>query len=1125
MKIFKINAFIDQNFIVQMTRTSFICMVLFILAFNCLAVNTYSQTARLSMNVNNPNLKDAIVEIKKQTEFDFLYSKDIEPLYRENASITVDNGTIEDVLSQLFKNSRIDYRIINKTIVLVPGSLENNALQGFTITGIVTDSEGNPLPGASVVIKDAARGTVTDLNGAYSLQVPAGNTVLVFSFVGYTTQEFIAGDQRVINVTLSEDARELEEVIVIGYGTAKRQEYTGSVGSVKVENTSLALMPNLNALESLKGTVAGMNIGAVNSAGGEPNMLIRGQNSINGDNKPLILLDGVIFMGSLADINPNDIASYDVLKDAVSSAAYGSRSANGVISITTKKGRSPKPVITLNASAGVQTWPNRPEVLKGEEWLEIVNLRNGNSEGTTSWLSAGELANRENNKETVWLDEATRVGTMQDYQLSVSGGREGINYYLSTSYNNNHGVVIGDEFERISVFGKINTDITGWLNIGADANFSRLNYQNVHAAINVAQLMSPYGVMYRDDKGNLERYPYGQSLANPLWGVEDNTRDRLDMRNSFRLNTYAVVRLPWVKGLSYRIHFLPNLRQSRIGNFFHENYYIGEGEGIERYAPAETQKQLTNANGNMLQNRTYSYVFDNILTYKNTFGKHGVEATLVATRDRTEFDRTYITGKDFVANGNTSLGMWALHKAGVQTITQGPDWERANIGYLARANYSYESKYFFTGSVRRDGASVFGENRKWGTFAAAGVAWRITEENFMKRIDFLNNLKLKFAWGQNGNQGVDPYTTLSKVVNGATSGLPYEFSNTGSTIYYGLNQTEMGNADLGWEKTNAWNIGFESAWLRNRLFVDLDMYYSQTTDQIFERNIPVMTGFKTVYSSMGRVDNKGVELNIRSVNIEAGDLTWMSNLTFWLNRNKLVKLYGELDANGKEKDDIDNSLFIGKSLSAIYGFRQIGIVQEDDTEYIAQTGIQPGMPKYADLDGKAGISADGDREILGYGKENFRLNLGNTVSYKGFELYVLVTGIFGGNNWYMKENTRAYLMGTGGRFNENTVAKPYWTPENKSNEYPALGFVGDGGKFLGLQSHGFVRIQDIAFSYTFNQPWVKAAKINALKVFFTAKNVAWFTKWDGGDPETAARYFDDTLPVVATYSLGLNVSF
>jgi len=991
-----------------------------------------------------------------------------------------------------------------------------------TITGVVRDVDGTPLEGVSVQVRGTSRGTATDVNGQFQLQTSAGE-VISFSAVGYVQQDLTLGNQRTLEVTLELEASDLDEVVVVGYGTTKRKDFTGSVGSLNLETSPVALAPNLNVLESLKGNVSGLNIGATNSAGGEPSILIRGQNSIHGVNTPLIVLDGVIFMGSLSDINPSDIATIDVLKDATSAAAYGSRSANGVIAVTTKRGRTGKPVISFNSSVGFQQWQNQPVMLKAEEWIEMVNARNQYTPGTTTWLKAGELANREAGRETVWLDEVTRTGAMQNYQAAISGATEHINYYLSTSYDNNESVIVGDQFNRLAVLGKINAQVTRWLELGVDAGFSRRDYSGVAANVGVAQTMSPYGVMYRDDRGNLEKYPYTQSSINPLWGVDDDTRDNEDFRHNYRLNSHAVVKVPWVDGLSYRINYLLNQDQTYYGNFYYESNYVQEGESPNRYSPATIQGFLTNANGSIDRRKTFSYVFDNIVNYNKSFGAHALDVTLVATRDYSKYEQEVATGSDFTANGNTILGIHGLHKATVQRIDLNGT-ERTNIGYLGRINYAFNDKYFFTGSYRRDGASVFGTDNKWANFWAAGIAWRITSEPFMASFGILDDMKLKFSWGQNGNQGLGPYGTLSAIANAASGGVRYEFSNTPGKVYYGLYQSSLGNASLGWETTSSWNAGFESAWLGNRVFADLDVYFAKTTDQIFTRNIPVMTGFKTMMTSMGQVNNTGAELNLRTVNVQKSNLTWSTTVTFWKNFNKLVSLYGEdLDGDGIEDDDIANSLFIGKSLGAIFGYEQIGIVQEDDTEYIGLTGAAPGSPKYRDLDGQPGITA-ADRKILGYEKENFRLNFSSHLTYNNWALYVMVTGTFGGNNMFLRSNPSAYMTSGTGRFNDNLHYIPYWTSSNPSNVYPSAIFSGDG-RFVGLQSRGFVRVQDVTLSYTFNQPWLSAAHIGSLKVFATAKNLATFTDWFGGDPETGARIRENVMPVTSTYSLGVNLSF
>lgn len=1056
----------------------------------CLQVSAEGFSQQITLHVKNASLEKVFEEIGKQSGYHFFFN---ERLLKDARKVSVDlqNVTLQQALDACFYNQPFNYVIMEQIVVVKkkdsPEPLRLSVPVLMLIKGKITNEKGEPLPGASIKLRNSNVGTTTNPNGEFTLNVPDNTAVqLEVSMIGYKTLFIQPTNLNNVLITLFEEPTTLDNFVVIGYGTTRRQDFTGSVSSIRLEGSPLAQMPNMNALEALKGNVSGLNIGATNRPGGQPDMLIRGQNSISGNNDPLIVLDGTVFLGSLSDINPNDIASFDILKDATSAAAYGSRSANGVIAITTKKGRLGKPVITFNTTTGWQTWQNEPVMMKGAEWIEVVNARNKYTPGSINWMKPGELANKDAGRETNWLDEVTRTGMIQTYQAAVSGATPTVNYYLSAAYDDNKGIVRGDDFNRMNVLAKLKANVTSWLELGVDGSFSKRDYSGFEASIGEAQTMSPYGVMFRDAEGNLEKYPYTQSAINPLWGVDDGTRDNMDLRNNYRLNANALITVPWVKGLTYRATYLINLNESKLGNFTYQDFYVAEGEGLARYSPATIQGFLSRANGNLERNNTYSYVFDNIINYKNTFVRHGVDVTLVATRDYQRYERINTTGSDFAANGNTTLGMWGLHNSAVQKVVLDGN-ERANIGYLGRVSYSYNNRYYLTGSFRRDGASVFGANNKWAHFGAVGFAWRISEETFMKKIEPLSNLKLKFSWGQNGNQGIGPYGTLSTVANGAPGGVRYEFSNAPGTVFYGLFQNTLGNADLGWETTESWNAGFESAWLHDRLFVDVDMYVAQTTDQIFTRNIPVMTGFKTIQTSMGQVNNRGLEINIRSVNVQMRNFTWSSGITFWRNRNKLMRLYGEdKNGDGKEDDDLANGLFIGQPLYAIYGYEQIGIVQTDDAEYIALTGAQPGAPKYADIDKSPGITA-ADRKILGFAQDNFRLSLSNTFTYKDLDLYVMFAGVFGGDNYYLKNNAAAYLTSGTSRFNDNMTSKPYWTPENKSNTYPSAYFSGDG-RFLGLQSRGFVRMQDVTLSWRVKQDWLNAARINSAKVFLSGKN-------------------------------------
>lgn len=705
-------------------------------------------SAQISLSMQNKSTREVIREIEKVSDYRFFYNDNLSGL-NTKISVSAQGENIRDVLEQIKSQAQITYIIKeNNQIVLSALGYVSSSTQQNTrkITGIVKDQSGEPVIGANIVEKGTTNGTITDIDGQYSLEV-GSNSILVVSYIGYITQEIPVGKNNTLDVLLREDTETLDEVIVIGYGTTKRKDFTGSVSSVKLENSPIALSPNLNALESLKGNVSGLDIGATNSAGGEPSMQMRGQKSISGSNDPLIVVDGVIFMGSINDINPNDIASYDVLKDATSAAAYGSRSANGVIIITTKRGKTGKPVVTFNATGSMQTWQNKPELMKGEQWLESVMARNNSSD--LSWLKPQELANMEAGREINWLDASTRTGWVQDYQVAVSGAGEKMNYYLSAAYSDNQGVVIGDDYNRITALAKINTDITSWLQIGVDAAFTKSDYSGVGANIGEATQTSPYGVMYRNESEKLlEKYPYTQSSVNALWNTDKSVRDNKDIRNNFRANAYAVVKLPWVEGLSYRFNYAGNLSKNQSGDFYYEGYFVKEGayDDETRYSPATLQSLLASANGKINNNTTDSWVIDNILNYKNTFGKHSIDLTAVATRDRKKYEMIETTGSNFAANGNTTLGINGLHKATVQKVNMDNN-QRSNIGYLGRASYSYDDRYFFTGSYRRDGASVFGVNQKWGDFFAFGGAWRLSSEKFMSSISYLDDLKLKLSWG------------------------------------------------------------------------------------------------------------------------------------------------------------------------------------------------------------------------------------------------------------------------------------------------------------------------------------------------------------------------------------------
>lgn len=609
-------------------------------------------------------------------------------------------------------------------------------------------------------------------------------------------------------------------------------------------------------------------------------------------------------------------------------------------------------------------------------------------------------------------------------------------------------------------------------------------------------------------------------MVNPLWKVKSNTIDDHDTYQTTNMKAHLLIKCPWIEGLTFRMNGAYSVENIERDYFTHEGNYIKENATEDDYLPSAVSKLLSQANGSMERKKYTSWVWDNILNWNHQFGKHFIDLTYVYTRDSKEYAYHKMTGSDFSSLGNTELSYNGLTYAAVQKITNIDKWTHNNIGYLGRISYNYDDTYHLSVSLRRDGSSVFGAENKWGYFPAVGVAWTASNEQFIKDIKAISYLKFKASWGKNGNQSLDPYKTLSKIALGQKGNYSIPFGNP-SVLHWAQRVSEIGNPDLGWEETSSFNYGFELGLLDERIHIDFDGYFSQTTNQIFDRTIPVMAnGLKSMKATMGQIDNWGIEINLSTVNIRNRDLEWTSGLTFYLNRNKLSELYGD------GKDDINNKLFIGKSLGAIYGYKNIGIVQEDDTEYIQANGAKPGDAKFANLDGSEDgkITAD-DRTILGYDKENFRMSFSNTLKYKNFELYALFTGIFGGNGYGRSVNLYAYRTTSDSNW-DNNLNHGWWTPENKSNKYPSVTYT--DGRYTPVQNYGFVRLQDLSLSYTFRQPWVTKMGISNLKVYAAAKNVFTITGWDGGDPEirqTIGTGYDYGYPLSRAFSFGVNLSF
>ena len=973
------------------------------------------------------------------------------------------------------------------------------------VKGIVIDDTDMGVIGAAVMVKGTTNGVATDIDGKFELSCNTGD-VLVVSSVGYDDVEVTVGDKTDLTIRLSIAQEILDDVVVIGYGTTRAKNFTGSVDVMKMQDSPVADLGLSNVSDMLRGRMSGVNMGAESqSVGSRASIRVRGRRSVGSTSEePLLVVNGVIFTGHLEDIDQTSIESISVLKDATSRAAYGSKAANGVIMITLKKGEEGKPTINFSTSHQFSAPSYRQKFLSPANYIKYRNARLGVDDLTdTSWMSFLEKAKYDAGKTTDWYDMVNQIGYTRNYNLSFSGRTQNSNYYVSLGRSNQRGMTVGNEFARNNVSMNLSTHINKSIEIGA--NMAYTNSKDDHVAASTTIKQSPYMEPYLPDGKTLRYYVEGvnSSSVNPLWETQ-YARDKDNRRFNLNLGGYVSINIPWVQGLNFRMNASYTKVQSKNYSFTHEditpvllaNDWDGIGQTPEYY-------NLSNANGSISNSLSENWVIDNILSYARSFGLHYVSASLVYTRDSAESTGESETGTGFVAAGNTITGWYGLANADSKTITNPSYSLHTDVGYLARLIYSYRDTYHFNASFRRDGSSVFGEDKKWGNFPAFGAAWTATNEEFMKGIKWLDFLKLKLSWGKNGAQTLSPYGTLSTIAVAKGGNIPNYY---GGNIHWGQRLSKLGNPSLGWQTTTSWNGGFEADFLKGRIHIDLNAYYSKTTDQIFNRPIPVMTtGINSQDATMGQVDNKGVEINLTTVNVKNSKLTWSSDFVFSLNRNKLVDLYGD------GQDDVVKGYFLGEPLSVIFDYRNHGIYQD---------GTYAGRPIFLDANGNETPNpAPEDRKILGSSDENFRLSWANTLRYGNWQFYMLIQGIFGGNGYGLANNTFAYVT-----FDTTAACTawdiPFWTKQEPNNTYPAPNV--NESKYQVYNSYGHVRLQDISVSYNLsklaNKIGVKSARLtlSGRNLFYIAPH------WKMSDPQNRSGY---GLGVPRACTLGFNVTF
>lgn len=1076
-----------------------------------------AQTMRVNIQVTNVPTGKILSEIEKQTDYLFVYNKKEVDLKRKT-SVNAVNKTTAEVLSTIFEGTDIIYAIEGenimlmrkeKNLVVVPDAVQ----QDRKVTGTILDPSGMPVIGANVMVKGTTNGTITDMDGKFSLEVGKG-AILVVSYIGFASQEIQVGNQAQLSITLREDAEALDEVVVVGYGTAKKSDLAGSV--VRADLSVLQESPNVSLGQALQGTIPGLNVGAVSQAGKDPEMSIRGRTSISGSNSPLIVLDGIIFRGSMVDINMSDVESIDVLKDASAAAIYGSEASNGVILITSKQGKvMTKPTIEYSGSYSFQSPTNTdmvPEDRDGflrkiaDRYLDESRIgddmlqMNPDWDVTKHFADANTLNGYLDGISTDWWDLLT-VGNpyIQNHNLSVRGKSELSSYYFSMGYTDQQNLVVNDTYKRYNIRVNLDTKITKWMKIGTQSFFTVSDYSGVSPDLGTVLQLPPVLAPY-DENGEMIKQPY-KSFNNPLHAKDI---DDLNKRYNLFANFYLDIDFPFLKGLNYRLNFSQNLIEGK------------------EYKFDEWGSNFTGSASKM-NSSSYNYTVDNILTYKNTFGKHAVNATFVYGLEKRQYESTTAGATNFT---NLALGYNKLDagQADLQTAKSSA-WEESSLYTMLRASYTYADKYIFTGTVRRDGFSGFGANHKYGVFPSGAFAWRISEEDFFKeKVDWIENLKLRLSYGQNGNRTVGRYQTLAKM--GAQTGYLFGDGSSAEQMQW---ISSLANADLKWETTNTFNVALDFGAFNSRLFGTLEYYRSQTNNLLYNISIPEMNGLGSIPTNIGKLANKGFEMTITGVPIQTKDFSWDITFNFSRNRNEVKSILGvDNDGDGREDDLVANKIFMGHPYGVCYDYNIIGMWQLSD--YHAgniPTGFTYGTYKVEDVNGDGRYTADADRKILGYTDPAYRFSIQNAFHYKNWELKFMINSIQGGKDYYYGQPGSS-LANPDNIYQYNLFKFDYWTPENPNARYRQIGYYPEvlgGYGFSPYIQRSFVRLQDVTLSYNVPAAFLKKFHVNRLKLYVTGKNLLTFTDWDGWDPETGTGLDIGAYPVMKSYSIGLNVEF
>lgn len=1082
---------------------------------------------RIALKAETTTLKAALTTLERTTHVLFVYNpREIQA----NRKVTLDArfATLKEALNELLTPLNIRYEVSGKQIALfrndnsgqVSRPVPDAVVADVTVSGTVTDEKGEGLPGVSVLVKGSTRGTTTNPEGRYQLTVPDEATVLVFSFVGFVSQEIAVNKRSTLDVALKTDNKSLEEVVVVGYGTVKKSDLTGSVAKVGEANIKATPIASLD--RAMQGRAAGVQV-VSNSArpGGGSTIRIRGSGSVNAGNDPLYVIDGFP-TGNLNSINTDDIESIEVLKDASATAIYGSRGSNGVVMVTTKRGKAGKTTISYDGYYGIQSVRRTIPLLNARQFAELVNEAQVNAgakpyfDGTTADRPLPNTLGEGTN----WQDAVTQNAPIRSHQLSALGGSEKSRYAISFGYFGQEGIVRNSDFNRYTLRANLDNDVSSRLKVGLTMQGAYTTGNNARTevdgnagggVISAALSYSPTFPMYNADG----TYFKNQGTLNGL--AVDNPRALTDeFRNKssvIRLlaNVYADYKI--IDGLTFRTSFGTDLLTSKTNAYVTRLAIAGASLGGSA-SVANTQ------NINWLNENTLNF------THQLT-PRHNISALLGYTIQgqtiETATARANTFSDDFAEYNNLGAGSTLVAPA-----SDSDDWRL--ISYIARLNYGFDDRFLLTFTARRDGSSRFGLNNKFGFFPSGALAWKLANEEWLKNMTVVSDAKLRVSYGLSGNQEIGNYRYLANI--GAT---PYIL---GGVLQTGSATTGIANPDLRWEKNAQFDAGLDVGLFNNRLQISADYYIKTTSDLLFNVGVPTSSGFSTTLKNIGSVRNNGLEFSLNSINVDHNGFRWTSEFNITFNRNKVLRLDGRQEFRTGSDAAIHNTaqnpilLRVGSPLGNFFGLVTDGIFQtQAEVDGSAQKTAKPGDLRYVDRNGDGTIN-DNDRDIIGNANPDFFGGLNNTFSFKGFDLNVFVQGSYG--NEILNYGTFDLLNMTGGN-NQSARALERWTPTNPSNEIPRANAAG-GSRLLSslhVEDGSYLRFKNISLGYNLPKNWLSRISVNSLKVYVTLQNYLTLTKYNGLDPEVN-RYGSSSLsqgldygayPAARTVLVGANLKF